>query len=186
MLTESQEDQIIQCYLQGYSRDETAAMLTVAGGSVSNIIIKWKKKIEIPDIEEIRRFMKTLRKANLTLKQCSEGFRMSQLMNNFSTGKNESIDFDKSNFTIFVEELYDTCRKNQISQNMLMTWYKDLVEFSYENHNKSESNGNFDLPRSDNKYYLESIRSIPLASTISSLIEEMKNEVKDCKENKTK
>jgi len=118
MLSKSQEDQIIQYYLQGYSRDETAAMLTAAGGSVSNIIIKWKKKIEIPDIEEIRRFMRTLRKANLTLKQCSEGFRMSQLMNNFSTGKNETIDFDRNNFTNFVEKLYDTCKKNQIPQNM--------------------------------------------------------------------
>jgi hypothetical protein len=187
MLSKSQEDQIIQSYLQGYSRDEIAAMLGVAGGSVSNIILKWKKRIKIPDVEEIRQFMKTLRKSNLTLNQCSEGFRMSQLMNKFSTGRDDNIiDFDKNSFTIFVKELYNACKKNQILPSRLMTWFRDLAEFSYEYHVKSVSKGNSEIPRSDNLYYSESNRSIPLATTISSLIEEMKNEVQDCKEKKTK
>ncbi|MDF0680923.1 MAG: hypothetical protein P0116_08170 [Candidatus Nitrosocosmicus sp.] len=37
-------------------------MFEVTEGSVSkNIVLRWKKRIKIPDVEEIRRFMKTLK-----------------------------------------------------------------------------------------------------------------------------
>lgn len=176
-------DQIIEHHVLGYARDDIATMLRVSTGSVSNIVGRWRKRNEIPDVDEIRQFMRTIRKTKLTLKQCSEGFRMFQLMNRFSTEGNENTDFDQNNFTTFVEELYDVCIKHQLLPNMIISWFRDLIKILYEYQNRAENDDKSTQLEANNNY-LESKKSIPLATKISSLIEEMKQEVHVYKQKK--
>lgn len=183
MLSKDQADQIIEHHVLGYARDDIATMLRVSTGSVSNIIGRWRRRNEIPDVDEIRQFMRMLRKTKLTLKQCSEGFRMFQLMNRFSTEENENIDFDQNNFTTFVEELYDVCIKHQLLPNMIISWFRDLIKILYEYQHRTENSNNSNQLEEDNDYS-KLKKSIPLATTISSLIEEMKQEVQVCRKKK--
>ena len=80
MISSQVEESIIQNYILGHSRDEIAEETGVAPGSVSNKINEWKRGIEAPDIEELRRFAVNIRKSKMTIRQCIKGFRFLQIL----------------------------------------------------------------------------------------------------------
>ena len=87
MLNRSQVNQILEYYRQCLSRDEISKRVGVSTGSVSNTIRKWKTTVGDPDIDEIRQFMKSIRTTGMTLKQCSEGYRIYKLMKKLGIGE---------------------------------------------------------------------------------------------------
>ena len=76
MISSQIEGLIIQNYILGHSRDEIATETGVAPGSVSNKVNEWKRRIDAPDIEELRRFAVNMRKSGMTIKQCTKGIQI--------------------------------------------------------------------------------------------------------------
>jgi hypothetical protein len=107
---------IIQNHILGHSRDEIAEETGVAPGSVSNKINEWKKRIEAPDIEELRRIAVNIRKSGMTIKQCFKGFRFLQLLKGLGIIiENDDIDSDLDSLAIFVNEIYKKCKDESIT-----------------------------------------------------------------------
>lgn len=126
MISNTQRNQIIEYYLQGLSRDEIALNSRVSAGSVSNTIQNWKNSIDSHDIEEIRQFIKTSKKEGMTIKQCSEGYRMLKLMDKLGIVEIKDIDSHENRFLTFVNEFYSICQMHQITTNILISWFNDI------------------------------------------------------------
>lgn len=181
MLSRSQENQIIEYYRQGFSREEISNRVEVSTGSVSNIISKWKTTAD-PDIEEIRQFMQSIRRTGMNLKQCSEGFRMHNLMKKIGIGETGDFDADESKLTKFVNEFYNTCQFHQITPRILVSWFDDLVEFSITILNLDEKNG--PDPSGILKRHPELEKSFPLVTLISRTLETKKKEFENLQNKK--
>ena len=81
--------------------------LGVAPGSVSNKINEWKKRIDAPDIEELRRFAVNLKKSGMTMKQCIKGLRFLQLLKGLEIViENDDIGSDLDSLSFFINEIY--------------------------------------------------------------------------------
>ena len=66
---------MIQSYLNGKSKDQISKEMGISTGKVSNIIKAWKSGIEIPNIEELMEFAITVKKFDMSIEQCAEGYR---------------------------------------------------------------------------------------------------------------
>jgi hypothetical protein len=129
------EESIIQNYILGHSRDEIAVETGVAPGSVSNKVNEWKRKIEAPDIEELRRFAVNIRKSGMTIKQCIKGFRFLQLLKGLEIAiENDDIDSDLDSLAFFVNEIYKKCKEKGMTSTVVTTWITDLLNFSSDNY----------------------------------------------------
>jgi hypothetical protein len=73
---------VIQDYLNGISRDQIARQRSIASGSVSNIIKKWKQEMQGSNVDEIRSFSKTVYNSGISIYQCARGYRMEKILNN--------------------------------------------------------------------------------------------------------
>ena len=132
MISSQVEELIIQNYILGHSRDEIATETGVAPGSVSNKINEWKRRIDAPDIEELRRFAVNMRKSGMTINQCIKGFRFLQLLKGLGiTIENDDIDSDLESLDFFVNEIYKKCKEKGMTPTVLTTWITDLLNFSY-------------------------------------------------------
>lgn len=118
------EESIIQNYILGHSRDEIAVETGVAPGSVSNKVNEWKRKIEAPDIEELRRFAVNIRKSEMTIKQCIKGVRFLQLLKGLEIAiENDDIDSDLDGLTFFVNEIYKNVKRQELLLLLLLPGY---------------------------------------------------------------
>ena len=136
----SSKSQVIQCYLNGKSREQNAHENNVSTGTVSNIIETWAREIVIPDIKEMRRFAVLVKKSGVSIKQCAQGFRMVKLMNNYGI---QVEDDTQDEFGSFVNGVYQNCKDLSIPPSIVPSWIKDLV-----NCDSSDPNY-FSLGRSD-------------------------------------
>jgi transposase len=73
---------VVQDYLNGISRDQTAKHRRISAGSVSNIIKNWKKEMQGSNVEDIRSFSKTVYKSGISVYQCARGYRVERILNN--------------------------------------------------------------------------------------------------------
>jgi predicted transcriptional regulator len=133
---------VIQGYLQGKSRDQIAKELGISIGKVSNIIKDWKYAIGIPIAEEIRDFAILVKKSDISIEQCAEGYRMENLMenlgitnyiddedvvdanSNIKSNSNRRIHYNE--FSSFVKEIYMNCKNYGIKPDIIFSWIKDL------------------------------------------------------------
>jgi hypothetical protein len=74
------KDQILNCFFNGKTRDEIVKEVGVSGGTVSAIIKEEKKMIKAVDFEEVRHFAKMVGKSEMTIEQCSIGYRLYNLL----------------------------------------------------------------------------------------------------------
>ena len=139
-LNNSNKSQVIQCYLNGKSREQNAHENNVSTGTVSNIIENWAREMGIPDIKEMRQFAVLVKKSGVSIKQCAQGFRMVKLMNNYGI---QVEDDTQDEFGSFVNGVYQNCKDLSISPSIVPSWIKDLV-----NCDSSDPNY-FSLGRSD-------------------------------------
>ena len=135
MISKLIEELIIQNYIQGHSRDEIAEETGVAPGTASNKINEWKRKLEAPDIEELRRFAVNMNKSGMTIRQCTKGFRFLQILKGLGIAiENDDIDSDLDSLSYFVNEIYKKCEKVGMSPAVVTAWIYDLLNFSTENY----------------------------------------------------
>jgi hypothetical protein len=123
---------VIQGYLNGKTRDSISKEIGISAGGVSNTIREWKRGIRVPEIEALRDFATTVKKAGLSMEQCAQGYRIIQLMKylgisddseldgytDSNNNGNSSIRSDrdinimdkKMDFPTFVKEIYSNCK----------------------------------------------------------------------------
>ncbi len=80
---------VIQEYLKGRTLNQIANETGISKGKVHYLIDNWKNRIGIPNIEEVRDFVVTVRKSVISIKQCAQGFRVLQLIKNLDIGEDD-------------------------------------------------------------------------------------------------
>ncbi len=100
MLTDAaQSDKsiVIQKYLQGKSMNQIVDETRISKGKVYYLITDWKNKIS--DIDEIRDFTIIVRKSDMSIQQCAQGFRMINILKNLGIQEDDgdATDVDNNN-----------------------------------------------------------------------------------------
>ena len=178
---------VIQGYLNGKTRDSISKEIGISAGGVSNTIREWKRGIKVPEIEALRDFATTVKKSGLSMEQCTQGYRIIQLMKGlgiddqsnaecYTTGRNISgvgigidinIEGKKMDFPTFVKEIYSNCKNLGIPPAIIPSWIKDMLDF-YPSYSDSTTDSLPDI-------------KIPFISQISFHIEQRKKEYADLK-----
>ena len=128
MISSHVEESIIQKYILGYSRDEIAKETGVAAGSVSNKVNEWQKRLNVPDIDDLRRIAVNMKKSGMTIKNCIKGFRFLQILKGLGiTIENDYIDSDLESLAFFVNEIYKKCKDVGITPAVITAWVTDLI-----------------------------------------------------------
>ncbi|MER5176617.1 MAG: hypothetical protein ABJB76_06350 [Candidatus Nitrosocosmicus sp.] len=134
---------VIQGYLNGKSRDQISKETGISTGKVSNVIKEWRHGIDIPNVEELRDFATEVKKSGISVGQCSQGYRMVQLMQNLGVaedgdtadihdyimaddGGNNGNGKNQLEFSTFVQDMYLNCKNFGIKPAIIFSWIKDL------------------------------------------------------------
>jgi len=143
--------------------DQISKETLFSKGKVHYLIKNWKEKVKETDLDEVRGFSSLVKKSNISIEQCTQGFRMLNILKSFGIIRNldildndnddiESNGFDnhtnEDNFNellTFVEEIYNNCKKLKISPAFIASWIKDLIDCRpLIDINKKEDSENFD------------------------------------------
>ena len=153
------ESQVVSDYLKAKPRNKIAVDNRTSAGNVSNILKDWKKRIGIPNVEELREFVVAVKKSGITIEQCAQGFRTAQAMKNLGIpvdGNDDCNDDSHNNnkdFYFFVDEIYLNCKNLGIPPDIIPSWIKDLLDcYDLDNTNQqslSRSLGEHDDNRND-------------------------------------
>ncbi len=120
---------VINYHINGLPRSEISAKTGISTGAVSNIIKNWKEKAEeIPDVEDIRGFMKQVYKTGYTVKECAQGFIILQMMESFYDNKIQDAEIPTI-FWSFINDIYTPCIKLGITPSFIPGWINDLWGF---------------------------------------------------------
>ncbi len=134
---QSIKSQVIQGYLNGKTRDQIATDVGISGGKVSGIIKDWAAEMGKPNVESMRDFATILNKSGISPKQYAEGLRIVQLLKNLGIkgetdcyGGNGNNDSDPNKeIILFIEEIYQSCKRLGISPSIVPAWIRDLLDF---------------------------------------------------------
>jgi hypothetical protein len=74
---------VIQGHLNGKTRDQIASEAGISAGKTSEIIWEWSGEIGTSNATALRDFATSVRKEDMSIKQCAEGYRMIRLLKNF-------------------------------------------------------------------------------------------------------
>jgi hypothetical protein len=130
-------------YLQGKSMNQIANETSISKGKVHYLLADWKKKIAIPDIDGIIDFIVSVRKSNMSIQQCAQGFRMTNMLMDLGIQDDDAVyvydDNSNSNGDIgnnqynelstFIENIYLNCKNLGVTPANIFSWIKDLLEF---------------------------------------------------------
>jgi hypothetical protein len=132
-------------YLQGKSMNQIANETSISKGKVHYLLADWKKKIAIPDIDGIIDFIVSVRKSNMSIQQCAQGFRMTNMLmdlgiqdddavyvydDNSNSNSNGDIGNNQYNeLSTFIENIYLNCKNLGVTPANIFSWIKDLLEF---------------------------------------------------------
>ncbi len=73
--------------------NQIVAETNISKGKVHYLINEWKEKIaRSEDIDEIRDFIVLARKADMSIEQCTQGFRMISILKNLRIQEDISVD----------------------------------------------------------------------------------------------
>ena len=113
---------VIQQWLEGKPRDLIAADTGLSTGAATNIIDEWRQNLGIPLAKDLREFAITLKKIGISANQCALGFRTAMILIKCGVGDNE--------FFSFISQIYDNCKKFDLSPEKIISHLKDLSQFS--------------------------------------------------------
>ena len=119
---ESIKSAVIQQWLEGKPRDLIAVDTGLSSGAVTNIIDEWRQNLGIPIANDLRELAVALKKIGITANQCAAGFRIAMILIKCGVGENE--------FLSFVSQIYDGCKKLDLSPEKIISHLKDLLHFS--------------------------------------------------------
>jgi hypothetical protein len=129
-------------YLQGKSMNQIVNETGISKGKVHYLLADWKNKIAIPDIDGIIDFIVSVRKSNMSIQQCAQGFRMTNMLMDLGIQDDDAVyddDDDNDNGDIrnnqynelstFIENIYLNCKNLGVTPANIFSWIKDLLEF---------------------------------------------------------
>ena len=158
------ESQVVSDYLKAKPRNKIAVDNRTSAGNVSNILKDWKKRIGIPNVEELREFVVAVKKSGITIEQCVQGFRVAQMMKNLGIpvdgeeDRNDDSQNNNKDFYFFVDEIYLNCKNLGIPPDIIPSWIKDLLDcYNLDNTNQqslSRSLGEHDDNHNDGEKIL--------------------------------
>ena len=124
----------------------------ISKGKVHYLITEWKHSITQQNIDEIRNFLVLVKKSNISIEQCAQGFRLIHILKNFGIGESddnsiyeEENDENKNNhskyneFSTFIQEIYLQCKNLGIASSNIISWIKDVLDI----HSNSDADKNF-------------------------------------------
>jgi hypothetical protein len=95
---------VIDAWIMGKTRDNTASEFNISTGSVSNIIEQWQNRIGVFDANNLRELGLALKKAGITPVQCVDGLRITNIINQLGIDKDHLFDFLKKLYNKSKEE----------------------------------------------------------------------------------
>lgn len=113
---------VIQKHLQGQSMNQIANESGFSKGKVFYLITDWKKKIAASGIDEIREFVTLCTKSNMSVEQCAQGFRMTNILKNLGIqegdntvyvndgDKDDTVNNQYNELSTFIYDIYLTER----------------------------------------------------------------------------
>lgn len=124
---------VVSSFLNGKQGDINAKELCISTGKVSAIIKEWKKRIDAPDIDELRELAVIIRKSGMTIEQCAMGHRIICILKNLGISFDEKEndinskdDQNYDNFFSFIKDIYLNCKDFKIAPSVVFPWIKDL------------------------------------------------------------
>jgi hypothetical protein len=121
-ISEELQRQVVKMWLDGKTWKEMMQATDLSSGSISNILSRWKKKLDDLDPEAVRQFISTTRKEGMpTLSQCAEGFRMANMLAELGMADNQDGQF--------LKDLRE-CLGADIPPQHLARLLKEVVDFS--------------------------------------------------------
>ncbi|MDQ6723094.1 MAG: hypothetical protein M3Z01_02345 [Thermoproteota archaeon] len=165
---------VIQKHLQGKSMNQISNGSGISKGKVHYVITDWKKKLALSDINEIRNFITLCTKSNMSVEQCAQGFRITNILNNLGIKDDDDDDGCSKDFAVnnqynelstFLQDIYLICKNLGVTPSHISLWIKDLHDF----HSKSK----FNIDRSpallekDDMVYDKKPIASPIISTAS-------------------
>jgi DNA repair exonuclease SbcCD ATPase subunit len=121
-IPENVKSAVVQQWLQGKARDLIAAGTGLSTGAVTNIIIEWRRGLSYPLVDELRELAITFKKIGITATQCALGFRLATIMKNIGVHEQE--------FESFISQIYDNCKKLNLSPDKIADYIDELLKFS--------------------------------------------------------
>ncbi|HYG00552.1 MAG TPA: hypothetical protein VD815_10705 [Candidatus Saccharimonadales bacterium] len=117
---------------------------SLSKGTINNIIHDWKARINGTDIEEIRGFIAQIRKSGMTLRECSQAFRVANIMRKM--GVYDELDDPMVNEADNDNEK-EIRPKEQITDNKTVKWKEEIED--KEEQEKELSNGFADIQKTN-------------------------------------
>jgi len=119
-LGEEIRQEVIKLYYAGYARDEIAAEVGVATGSVSNIIDEFADEVGREEVEASHQFFVHCRKSDITSAQAITGARIYILA--------EMIGLDLPNLESYLKQVHEECENKGITPAKLVEICRDLID----------------------------------------------------------
>jgi hypothetical protein len=116
-ISENTKNNVVQRWLQGDQRDKIASDIQLGAGTVSAVILEWKKNIGIPDANTLRQFATELRRAGVDTSECAMGYRLLKVM--------AKLGVEEETIESFVNKLYRQCQEFNIAP-------REIVETSQQ------------------------------------------------------
>ena len=113
---------VVYEWLQGSSRDKIARIYNISTGGVTNIINEWRNNIGAYIAEDLRELSVSQKKANLTPRQCSIGFRVAKIM--------QRLGITEGQFESFMSDIYDRCQKLQLGPDQIEKYLMETINIS--------------------------------------------------------
>ena len=82
----SDKSPVIQKRLEGKSMNQIVRETGISKGKVQYLINDWKQKIGASSIDEITEFASLVKRSDITIEQCAQGFRMINILKNLGIG----------------------------------------------------------------------------------------------------
>ena len=121
-ISEELQRQVVKMWLDGKTWKEMMQATGLSSGSISNILSRWKKKLDDLDPEAVRQFISTTKKEGMpTLSQCAEGFRTANMLAELGMADNQGRQF--------LKDLRE-CLGADIPPQHLARLLKEVVDFS--------------------------------------------------------
>jgi len=117
--SENTKDDVVHRWLQGDQRDKIASDMQIGTGTVSAIILEWKKNIGIPDADTLRQFATELRRSGITTSECASGYRLFNLI--------AKLGLDDESLESFVSTVYRQCQECNIAPHEIVETSQQII-----------------------------------------------------------
>ena len=118
-ISKNTNDDVVHRWLQGDQRDKIASDMQIGTGTVSTVILEWKKNIGIPDADTLRQFATELRRSGINTSECASGYRLFNLI--------AKLGLDDESLESFVSNVYRQCQECNIAPHEIVETSQQII-----------------------------------------------------------